>query len=274
MLKKIVAAFIFITWPLSLFIANTHIDFLHYILPVIFAVLSFLLYKRGHKYYYLPLFLIPFIEPKFAILPFTFIILNLNKKNLAYLFVSIIIIFLFFKSFYGQSIFRYDYQGQQQIFQEEKLYNSIFMARLFQNKMRIPTTKAINNFLALSDLNNYFFGFAPGQITINNQNLDKFPFLSLPFLLIGVYFSTKNKNWRYLITLFGALIINLSLLTNFDRNDFILWLPLSLIIFYGLNIFDKESISFQGKNIKFANYYYLVFILFATIGILKIFITK
>lgn len=264
MTKKIVIALIFITWPLSLLLANTPIDFLRYIIPVIFIIVSLVLFKQNNKFYYAPIFIIPFIEAKFAILPLLFLILNFDRKKLIQLILSIFIAILFIKPFYGQSVFTYDYEAQQKILQKEKLYPSIFLARLFQNKARIPLTKIINNSLALTDPNNYFFGFAPGQIKVDNQNLDKFPFLSLPFLLMGLYFFNKNKDWKFLLTTFIASFTNLSLLRNFDRNDFILWIPLSLLILYGLNIFNKKF--------QYAKYYYLIFILFAVIGVLKIFI--
>ncbi len=245
MLKKIAVALILITWPLSLFLANTPKDFLHYLLP--------------------------FLEPKFAIFPLLFVLIYFKFKKLVLLLISITLLLLFFKPFFGQTVFIKDYEAQQQILQKTFLYDSIFIARVFQNKPRIISDKLTDNFFALTDPNNYFFGFAPRQITIDNQNLKKFPFLSLPFLFIGLYYLTKQKAGReakhtkLLIAFLLAAIINLTLLTNFDRNDFILYIPLSLIILSGLTIFDAK---FKSQ----ANYFYLFFIAFSTIQILRLFI--
>ncbi len=247
MLKRIVIFLIFIVWPLSLFLANTNKDFLKYIFP--------------------------FFEPKLVLIPIIFLIILTYKNRFILLILSLLIVFAFiWKPFFGQTIFVSDYQEQQKILQEQKLYNSIFLARLFQNKARIPMEKFANNFFALVDPNNYFFGFAPRQITVDNQNLKKFPFLSLPFLLIGIYYLFEKKQKQNLVfplkkivlAFLFAAIINLSLLTNFDRNDFILWIPIGLIILYGLNIFNKKF--------KYAKYYYLLFIFFASIEILRIII--
>lgn len=264
MLKRITLFFILLTWPLSLFLANTFPDFIHYIIPSIVVFITFLLSTRNHKYYFLPLFLIPLIEPKFAILPFFFLLLNFKKEKLIYIFLSILLMLIFIKPFKGQTIFTQDYQAQQKILQQEKLYNSVPLARLFQNKPRIVLTKFTDNLFVLTDPNNYFFGFAPGQIKVDNQNLQKFPFLALPFLLIGLF--TPSKKYKFLITLSIALLLNLSLLTNFDRNDFILFVPLILFIINGLEVFHQRF--------KYANLYDLALIIFAFTETIRIFLTR
>src|SRR5260221_5485546 len=239
MLRKIVTAFILIIWPISLFLYNTQKNFLHYLLP---------------------------LDPNFAVLPLLFVLIYFRFKKPLLIVFAIIVLILPFKSFFGQTIFIHDYEASQQVLQKEKLYPSIFLARLFQNKARIPLDKLTNNFFALTDPNNYFFGFAPRQITVDNQNLKKFPFLSVPFLFIGLYYLKDNKHKKTILAILIAAIINLCLLTNFDRNDFILWIPLFLIILNGLNIFNKRF--------KYAKHYEFIFIIFSLIEILRIFIMK
>jgi len=266
MLKRITIVLILVTWPLSLFLNNTQSNFINYATPAILILFSYFLHTKNYKQYYLPLLLIPFIQPKLAVLPLLFLWMNFNKKNILPLILSLLIFFAFVKPFFGQTIFRADYEAGQQVLIQQKLYPSVFLARLFQNKARIPLEKISNNFFALTDPNNYFFGFAPGQIKIDNQNLDKFPFLSILFLLIGFYFLNKNKDKKFLITIFITAILNLSILTNFDRNDFILWVPLFLVICEGLNIFNKKF--------KYAKFFELIFIVYAAVGLVRIFIMK
>ena len=237
MLKKIVIFLILITWPISLFVNNTFKDFLSYVFPL--------------------------FNPKFAILPLLFVLIYFKFKKPVLIIFSIIILLIFVKPFYGQTIFITNNDAKEVLIQKGNLYNSVFLARLFQNKARIPIDKASNNFFALTDPNNYFFGFAPGQIKVDNQNLLKFPFLSLSFILIGLYSINKLKNKKLILSFLLAGIINLTILTNFDRNDFILWIPLSLIIIYGLNVFNDRF--------KYAKYYELIFVAFGFIEILKIF---
>ncbi len=255
MRKKIAIFLILITWPISLLLNNTFKDFLSYIFP--------------------------FINPKFAIFPLLFVVIYFKFKKPLFtgqgvkallILISLIIFVLFLKPFYGQTIFISNNDAKQEIIQKANLYNSIFLARIFQNKARIPLNKLTNNFFALTDPNNYFFGFAPRQITVDNQNLKKFPFLSLPFLLIGLFYLTKLRDWKLITAFLVVALINLSLLTNFDRNDFILWPFLSLIIIHGLNIFDTKfkSTKYYGVATSFA--YEFIFIVFAAIEILRIFI--
>ena len=236
-LKNLTLFLIAITWPLSLLIANTPKDFLSYIIP---------------------------LSPKFAILPLLFVLFFYQFKKPKFILISLVVLVIFFKPFFGQTIFTKDYEAEQKILQEQKLYPSIFLARLFQNKPKIFVDKFTNNFFAITDPNNYFFGFAPRQITVNNQNLKKFPFLALPFLLIGIFYFKKIKNYKLLLAVLIAIILNLSILTNFDRQDFILWIPLFLIIANGINIFNE--------HFKYSKYYYLIFIIFSSIEILRILI--
>lgn len=238
MLKKIVIFLILVTWPISLFVNNTFMDFLNYIFP--------------------------FLNPKFAIFPILFVLIYYQFKKPKLILLSLLVLVIFIKPFFGQTIFIKDYEAGQKILQEQKLYNSVFLARLFQNKARIPLDKFTNNLFALTDPGNYFFGFAPRQITIDNQNLKKFPFLSLPFLLLGLYSIKKLKYYKLILAFTVAAIINLSLLTNFDRNDFVLWLPLSIFIIYGLNVFHK--------HFKYAKYFEFIFITFASLEIIRIFL--
>ncbi len=136
---------------------------------------------------------------------------------------------------FTKTIFQQDYQAKQRILEKINLYPTIFLARVYQNKARIYLDKASNNLLALTDLNNYFFGFHPKQI-IGNQNLKKFPFVSIIFFLTGLYFFNRLKHKKLILQITIPSLIYLTLLENFDRIDILLWLPISLVILGGLDI--------------------------------------
>jgi len=231
--------------------------------------LSFILSKPRPKLHFLPILTIPIIEPKLALLPFSIAALNLlwakeRKKAFVPVFVSLIILIVLWKPFLGQTIFTPDYEARQEVIRKTQLYPSVFTARLFQNKARIYIDKITDNFFALIDPNNYFFGFAPRQI-VNNQNLNKYPFLSILFALYGLYSLGKSENKNMLVSTLFAGVFTLSMLTVFDRNDFILWLPVSLIFVHGVNRFKKEH---PNK----ARLYFLIFLFFALPELIKIFV--
>src|SRR6266404_5512930 len=162
MLKKITAILILIIWPLSLFLNNTFPNFLNYFTPAIIVLISYLLFKKNSKYYLAPLFLIPIVQPKLVLIPLLFTLLNFNKGKIIYLILSLAMLFVFLKPFYGQTILITNNDAREELIQKGNLYNSILLARIFQNKARIPLNKISDNFFALTDPNNYFFGFAPG----------------------------------------------------------------------------------------------------------------
>ena len=269
--KFLIILLVLTSWPLNLFFANTLPDFAKYSAPLVLLSLSFWLYMRKHPYHLIPSLLIPIFEPKLAIFPVILFLIQVanakeKKIHLVILLASLIIFGLSWKSFKGQTIFVTDYQARQEVLRNISLYPSPFFARVFQNKARIYLDKFTDNLFAITDPNNYFFAFHPREITITNQNLDKYPFLSIIFFLAGLYFIKENPNKKFIISSSISAIISLSLLTNFDRQDFILWLPVSLVIIWGIEHLLKK----KGK------YIYLLlfaFILFSLVGYLRNYLT-
>lgn len=244
MIKKISIALVLIFWPLSLLFSNTFPDFVRYLVPTLLVIFCLFLYDKKLKYYFLPVIAIPLVEPKLALLPLLFFLISFivkkDKSLVKYILVSLVILVFFWKPFFGQTIFKFDYQASQLALQKSHLYNSIPLARVFQNKARIPLDKLSGNFFSLIDPNNYFFGFAPRQIVVDNQNLVKLPFIAVVFIIIGLVNLNTLKRKDFLLILFISSIFTLSLLTAFDRQDFILFLPISLITIHGIEVLYKK----------------------------------
>lgn len=222
-LKNITILLCVSIWPLSFIVKNGLLEFLRYsLLPVALAI-AFVVYKKS--------------SPKAII-------------------IALAIPLFILTSSYKNTIFNFDYQAQQKILRDTKLYKNIFLARLFHNKARIVIDKLNDNFFAMTDPNNYFFGFAPRQL-VGNQNLVKFPFLALPFVLYGIWKGDKNK--KFILISFAVSIFFLSLFSNFDKFDLILWFPISLSFVNGV----------KRTNSKVLN---ILFIIFSIPEILSIFI--
>lgn len=256
-------------WPLSLFLVNSYSNFITYLIPTVFLITSLILSRRHSKLYFLPILFIPFFEPKLALIPLGIALLELfqskvKRAPIIFLLFSLIVFLISWKGFSGQTIFTPDYEARQAVIRNTQLYKTVFMARLFHNKARIHIDKFNDRFFALGDPNNYFFGFHPRQIVIDNQNLDKFPFAALPFVLFGIYHLNKSKNKRFIINTFIASIFSLSLLKIFDRNDFILWLPISLTFIHGVKQFSKK--------VNMSKIFFLLFILFSIPELIRIFV--
>jgi len=256
-----------IFWPLSLFLANTPADFISYALPLLLLILILILARYGIKFHLIPLFFIPLIEPKLAVFPLLFALLNYfyssnKKKSVLYILVALLALILAWNTFRGQTIFVPDYEAQQKVIRKTQLYPSVITARLFQNKARIVMDKFTDNFFALSDPNNYFFGFAPRQI-VGNQNLFKYSVLSMFFFLYGLFHLKKHKEYRLIINFFIAGTLSLSFLSIYDRHDLILWLPVSMVFVHGVNMVSK-------KYKKRASYVFIIFVLFSFIELVRI----
>lgn len=164
----------------------------------------------------------------------------------------------------GPKLITIDYQSRQEVVRNANLYPNIPLARMFQNKANVVTNKFYSNFFALIDLNNYFFGFAPRQI-VDNQNLIKFPFLAIIPFLIAIFNLKRKNNDYFLIFIISTLIVLLSLLSNFDKYDFVLWIPISLIIYKGI---------LRLNTYKHSGTFFVVYSIFALIELMRIIATN
>lgn len=250
-LSKILILLTLVFWPISLYLANNQTNFFKYIIPSIFIIISYFLSQKKKKNYLVPIFIIPIFEPKLSILPFVAVLIDFifDKRILKLLIgiaISLIVLLFNYKQFKGETIFQKDYEAQQLVIRNIHLYPKPLIARIYQNKARIIIDKFNDNFFALTDFNNYFFAFHPREITVKNQNLTKFPFLVIFLFIFGLIELIKDKSDKFLPTILISLVLSLSILTNFDRQDFILWFPVSLIIVKGIaslkNNFEKSHI--------------------------------
>src|SRR5260221_690377 len=95
-----------------------------------------------------------------------------------------------------------------------------------------------------------------------------FPIFQPKFAILPLLFLILNFEKRYIklvLTFLIAAIINLSILSSFDRNDFILYFPLSILIIHGINVFNK-------KYPKSRKIFYLMFIVFSSFELIRIFV--
>jgi len=266
MLKNVVVTLILLLWPLNLYQHNTFDNYIAYVIPAAILAIAFLMSRKDDDNYFIPILTIGLFEKKFLILPvlfFTFIILSkFTRKTMLFLLSSILILVVFFKPFWGQTIFYKDYEAEQLVLRNIHLYPNAILARVFQNKPLIILDKLSYNFFALTDPNNYFFAFHPRPIPLENQNMFKYPFVALVFLIYGVLYIKENKNYKFIVTVFFASLVSLIILKNFDRNDFLLWVPLSLVCVHGINTLKKN-------NQKLYKWSSLVFAIFAIPEIIR-----
>lgn len=260
MLKNIAVFLLLILWPLNLYQHNTYDNFIGYVIPAILLATSYLMSKNNNEDYYIPILTVGLFEKKLLLLPilfFTFKILSkFTRKTLFFLLFSVLMLCIFFKPFWGQTIFYKDYEAEQLVLRNIHLYPNAILARVFQNKPLIIVDKLSYNFFALTDPNNYFFAFHPRPIPLENQNMFKYPFIALFFIIYGIVNLKQSKSYEFLTILFFSSLISLVILKNFDRNDFILWVPISLISIHGINIF-------KNSNTKVFKVISLLFVIFA-----------
>jgi hypothetical protein len=226
-------------WPLNFLIHNNLKDTIHFFLPSLLLFCAVTLFKDKIVGRNILLACIPILNSSLILVPI--ISLLYKNKKIGYVLFGIVLslsVFFVAKSFIGSSIFYYEHHDQQKIIRQGYLYPNIYLSRMFQNKPSIYIDRFLFNFFSLIDPNNYFFGFHPRQIPVENQNLQKFPFLSVIFFLTGLYQAIFKR--KLLLISLLIVLINLALLKNFDKTDSLVWLPVSILVIEGVWIYLKK----------------------------------
>lgn len=233
-------------WPISLFLQNDFPSTLRYFSLALIIFLTWYTYSRGFSKPYFFLFILPFLYPPLVLLPLLFFVFSFFFRSPSilipkkYFLVSLLLFFFFSSSFYTQSIFLYSRSFEESVHTNISAYSSPLFGRLFHNKLKTNTSLFSVRFFALTDPNNYFFGFHPREIKRENQNLQKFPFLGIFFLLYGIYFFPRHLHKNFFFSLFFACLFSLCFLTDFDRFDFLLYPLISIVYIYGITTFFKR----------------------------------
>lgn len=144
------------------------------------------------------------------------------------------------RNYYRFSILAPDDQAPLIINNKRSAYDNDLLGRLFNNKATFVLGRFKANFFALTDPNNYFFGFHPRELIRENLNIEKFPFISVIFLLYALYRANALKNAKLWLILFFLLVIFLSL-ANFDKVDFVLYPILSIFMVHGIREMNKKK---------------------------------
>jgi hypothetical protein len=275
-LIKVLIAINWIFWPTALFLVNTKGDFINYLIPALLIVLSYFIYRKKTELFIFPLLFIPLFIPKLTIIPLIASILSLvfektnSKMSVLFIIFAVFLTMFYSKNLYGQSIFPPDYEKQQEVIMNSQLYPNVLTARIFNNKGRIIFDKFTSNFFALTDPNNYFFGYHPQEI-VGNQNLKKFPSLSLLFFLYALYKIKEHKNKLFIFLTTTAAVMGLSFLALYDRNDFILWPIVSIVVTYGIT---KLYSDYKTKQKSLKNIFFGGVLFFSLIEYVQLIISK
>lgn len=230
-------------WPISFVMANTDTWPIFVIAPVI-LIIDWVLYLKKFKYHYFLYLILPLIHPAYLVFPVIAILFNvkgIKKASLViYTVILILVSFFSYKTFYAYSIFTPDPLATDTLIKKISLIPSRNLARIYENKTTIPQEKYKANIFLSLDLNNYFFSLHPREEG-NNQNLNKYPYLAIIPFLLGLFFILENVHKKWLITVFIAAILSLGFINNQDRYDLLIFLPVSLLCFYGLKKLANAS---------------------------------
>ena len=236
---------IFLFWPISLVRQNSFNSLTPILLCLLIFTISYVLRQSKDRYHYFLYLVLPIINVNLLLFPLFYGLFNVRylKKDCLgqiYLILSIVLLFALFTKFLDKSIFAYGELDIYNLNLKRGLLGYGILARSLYNKAWLFLNKILSNFFSLTDINNYFFAFHPRESVLTNQNLVKYSFSTLPYFVVGMFNIRKFKMSSWYITCLISLIFSLSFLKNFDINDFVPWLFLSLICVNGYKITVKK----------------------------------
>lgn len=115
--------------------------------------------------------------------------------------------------------------------------------RLYYNKTTIYKQRYVDNFLVLTDLNNYFFTMHPREDVSGVSYRFKFPFVAIIFLVVAIKVTVNEKKYfKIWLVLLGEIFI-LAFLKQMDGLDLLLFPSLIYLLFLGGQEFNKYKYS-------------------------------
>ena len=122
---------------------------------------------------------------------------------------------------------------EQRLFLLKHGLDHSFIKRIFYNKYTIYKDRYLSNLGVFFDINNYFFKMHPREDASSINFRNKFPFWSVIFLIPGLMVVVSRRKIILVVLAIEGLV--LACLKNFDGFDMVAYIPISLILFEGMN---------------------------------------
>lgn len=130
-------------------------------------------------------------------------------------------------------------QQEKSAFDDKLALDTSLIKRFYYNKTTVIKERYLKNLLVLIDPNNYFFVMHPREDISNVDYRFKYPFWAIIFLILAIILTVKNKKYFKIWLVFLVEIIVLSFLKKVDGLDFILFFPISYLLYLGAKKFSK-----------------------------------
>jgi len=118
-------------------------------------------------------------------------------------------------------------------FEKKLALDTSKIKKFYYNKSTIVKDRYLKNFLVMMDLNNYFFAMHPREDVSGVAYRFKYPFEAILFLIIAIKITCKNKKYIKVWLIILAEILILSFLKQVDGWDFILFFPITYLLYLG-----------------------------------------
>jgi hypothetical protein len=179
---KLLTLLLLLFWPISLIKSNSS-DWTGIILGTLVYTASWMLHKRGFRHYWIIYIALPFIHSQYLLVPIFFILFHLctSQSSLAsrmiFLATTTLLSILFASQFFGTSIFSGDPLAFDSLIRRRSLIENTSLARIYENKLTIPSSKFQTNLFQMPDINNYFFSYHPRELGTTEPL--QFPYLAV-----------------------------------------------------------------------------------------------
>lgn len=115
--------------------------------------------------------------------------------------------------------------------------------RFYYNKTTIIKQRYLNNFLVLTDLNNYFFTMHPREDISGINYRFKFPFVAILFFITALKVTINQKKYLKIWLIIFSQMLILSFFKQMDGLDILLYIPITFLLYLGANELNKYKSS-------------------------------
>lgn len=142
-----------------------------------------------------------------------------------------------------ESIFYPPSQDEQWAYSKKLALDTSKIKKFYYNKTTIVKQRYLSNFLALTDLNNYFFMMHPREDISGIDYRFKFPFYAIIFLVVAIKVTINQKKYYKIWLIILSQMLILSFLKQMDGFDILVYIPIVWLLYLGAKELAKYKYS-------------------------------
>jgi len=161
-------------------------------------------------------------------------------KKFKYLIFLLPLIYIIFSFNYKNTVFNLSPEEIYFINQRRAYFPNLSVGKIYENKLFRFSFNYQKNIFEGLDINYYFFGTHPRE-RVGITEIRKFPFVYLPFFIVGLFSLLKKQKFIYLLYFLSSIFLA-SFFRPIDIYSFLFFPFMAICIFNGFLYLDRKEL--------------------------------